>query len=71
LNNASGLTSKKTKRSGPRAASTITARPQEEPEAKRGRQGYRQRANGDLERMEGSLVYVIIPQQGKQSLTGE
>jgi hypothetical protein len=29
---------------------------QEEPEAKRGRQGYRQRANRDLERMEGSLV---------------
>ena len=27
----------------------------------KGREGYRQRANGDLERVEGSLVYVIDP----------
>ena len=26
----------------------------------KGREGYRQRANGDLERVEGSLVYVIV-----------
>ena len=26
----------------------------------KGREGYRQRANGDLERREGSLVYVMV-----------
>jgi hypothetical protein len=33
--------------------------------------GYSLRANGDLERREGSLVYVMVRQQSKQSLTGE
>jgi hypothetical protein len=28
----------------------------------KGREGYRQRANGDLERVEGGLVYVIVRQ---------
>src|SRR4029434_10015921 len=31
--------------------------------------GYSLRANGDLERQEGSLVYVMVRQQSKQSLT--
>ena len=34
-----------------------------------GCEGYRQRANGDLERVEGSLVYVIVRQQSSPSLT--
>jgi hypothetical protein len=38
-------------------------------DALKGREGYRQRANGDLERVEGSLVYVIVRQQGSPSLT--
>ena len=33
-----------------------------------GRPGYRLRDNGDLERREGSLVYVIVRQQSNQAL---
>ena len=33
-----------------------------------GRPGYHQRDNGDLERREGSLVYVIVRQQSNQAL---
>jgi hypothetical protein len=38
-------------------------------DALNGREGYRQRDNGDLERVEGSLVYVIVRQQSSLSLT--
>ena len=38
-------------------------------DALKGREGYRQRDNGDLERIEGSLVYVIVRQQSSPSLT--
>jgi hypothetical protein len=37
-------------------------------DALKGREGYRQRANGDLERVEGSLAYVIVRQQSSPSL---
>ena len=33
-----------------------------------GRPGYHQRDNGDLERREGSLVYVIVRQQSAPAL---
>jgi hypothetical protein len=33
-----------------------------------GRPGYHQRDNGDLERREGSLVYVIVRQQSNRAL---
>ena len=33
-----------------------------------GRPGYHQRDNGDLERREGSLVYVMVRQSGNQAL---
>ena len=33
------------------------------------REGYRLRDNGDLERVEGSLVYVIVRQQSNPSPT--
>ena len=37
-----------------------------------GRPGYHQRDNGDLERREGSLVYLIVRQQSNRALpTGE
>jgi hypothetical protein len=36
-------------------------------DALKGREGYRQRDNGDLERIEGSLVYVIVRQQSTQA----
>src|SRR5262245_5553573 len=35
--------------------------PEADFDAPKGRVGYRQRANGDLERLERSLVYVILP----------
>jgi hypothetical protein len=43
--------------------------PEADFDALKGREGYRQRANGDLERVEGSLVYVIVRQQRNASLT--
>ena len=33
-----------------------------------GRPGYHQRENGDLQRREGSLVYVIVRQQSNRQL---
>ena len=33
-----------------------------------GRPGYHQRDNGDLERREGSLVYLIVRQQSYRAL---
>jgi hypothetical protein len=36
-----------------------------------GRPGYHQRDNGDLERREGSLVYLLVRQQSATLLTGE
>jgi hypothetical protein len=38
-------------------------------DALKSREGYRQRENGDLERVEGSVVYVIVRQQSNASLT--
>jgi hypothetical protein len=43
--------------------------PEAEFDALKGREGYRQRADGDLERVEGSLVYVIVRQQSNPTLT--
>jgi hypothetical protein len=40
-------------------------------DALKGREGYRQRTNGDLECVEGSLVYVIVRQHSSPSLTTE
>jgi hypothetical protein len=42
--------------------------PEADFDALKGREGYRQRDNGDLERVEGSLVYVIVRQQSSPSL---
>ena len=36
-----------------------------------GRAGYHQRDNGDLERREGTLVYVIVRRQNNSTLIGE
>ena len=36
-----------------------------------GRPGYHERDNGDLERREGTLVYVIVRQQNNSTLIGE
>jgi hypothetical protein len=33
-----------------------------------GRPGYHQRDNGDLERREGSLIYVMVPKSSNQAL---
>jgi hypothetical protein len=38
-------------------------------DALKGREGYHQCANGDLERIEGSLIYVIVRQQSNSALT--
>jgi hypothetical protein len=43
--------------------------PEADFDALKGREGYRQRDNGDLERAEGSLVYVIVRQQSSPSIT--
>ena len=42
--------------------------PEADFDALKSREGYRQRANGDLERVEGSLVYVIVRQQSNPSI---
>jgi len=47
----------------------VIVRPSADFDALKGREGYRQRANRDLERVEGSLVYVIVRQQSNPSLT--
>jgi hypothetical protein len=44
--------------------------PRRDFDALKGREGYRQRANGDLERVEGSLVYVIVRQQSPSLTIG-
>jgi hypothetical protein len=52
-----------------KAPERVIVLPEADFDALKGREGYRQRANGDLERPEGSLVYVIVRQQGSPSLT--
>jgi hypothetical protein len=52
-----------------RAPERVIVLPEADFDALKGREGYRQRANGDLERIEGSLVYVMVRQQGNSSLT--
>jgi hypothetical protein len=52
-------------------AERVIVLPAEEFDALIGRPGYSLRANGDLERREGSLVYVMVRKQSKQSVTGE
>ena len=42
--------------------------PEADFDALKGGEGYRQRDTGDLERVEGSLVYVIVRQQSSPSL---
>jgi hypothetical protein len=56
---------------GGKAPERVIVLPGADFDALRGRQGYRQRANGDLERVEGSLVYVIVRQQSSPNLTAE
>ena len=52
-----------------KAPKRVIGLPSADFDALKGREDYRQRANGDLERVEGSLVYVIVRQQGNPSLT--
>ena len=50
------------------AAERVIVLPAEEFDPLVGRPGYSLRANGDLERQEGSLVYVMVRQQSNQAL---
>src|SRR6476659_9908723 len=52
-----------------KAPERVIVLPSADFDALKGREGYRQRDNGDLERREGSLVYVIVRQQSSPSLT--
>ena len=52
-----------------KAPERVIVLPSADFDAFKGREGYRQRANGDLERLEGSLFYVIVRQQSNPSLT--
>ena len=54
---------------GGKAPERVIVLPEADFDALKGREGYRQRANGDLERLEGSLVYVIVRQQSNRTLT--
>ncbi len=53
---------------GGKAPERVIVLPEADFDALKGREGYRQRANGDLERLEGSLVYVIVRQQSNRTL---
>jgi hypothetical protein len=56
--------------SGGRApAERVIVLPAEEFDTLIDRPGYRLRDNGDLERKEGSLVYVIVRQQSNRALS--
>jgi hypothetical protein len=54
--------------SGKASAERVIVLPEREFDALVGRPGYHQRDNGDLERREGSLVYLIVRQQRNQAL---
>jgi len=54
---------------GAKAPERVIVLPDTDFNALKGREGYRERANGDLERVEGSLLYVIVRQQSNPSLT--
>jgi hypothetical protein len=54
---------------GKASAERVIVLPGEEFDALIGRPGYHQRNNGDLERREGSLVYVIVRQQSNWALS--
>ena len=53
---------------GKASAERVIVLPGEEFDALIDRPGYHQRANGDLERREGSLVYLIVRQQSNRAL---
>jgi hypothetical protein len=53
---------------GKAAAERVIVLPGEEFDTLIGRPGYHQRDNGDLERREGTLVYVIVRQQSNWAL---
>ena len=54
--------------SGKASAERVIVLPGEEFDTLIGRSGYHQRNNGDLERREGSLVYLIVRQQSNRAL---
>ena len=56
---------------GKASAERVIVLPGEEFDALIGRPGYRLRNNGDLERREGTLVYVIVRRQNNSMLIGE
>ena len=53
---------------GKSPAGRVIVLPESEFDTLVGRPGYHQRDNGDLERREGSLVYVIVRQQSNRAL---
>ena len=53
---------------GKASAERVIVLPEGEFDALVGRPGYHERDNGDLERREGSLVYLIVRQQSNQAL---
>ena len=53
---------------GKASAERVIVLPGEEFDALVGRPGYRLRDNGDLERREGSLVYLIVRQRSNRAL---
>ena len=55
---------------GKASAERVIVLPGEEFDALIGRPGYRLRNNGDLERREGTLVYVIVRRQNNSSSIG-
>ena len=56
---------------GKSSAERVIVLPGEEFDALISRPGYHQRNNGDLERREGTLVYVIVRRQNNSTLIGE
>ena len=56
---------------GKASAERVIVLPGEEFDTLIGRPGYHQRNNGDLERREGTLVYVIVRRQNNSTLIGE
>ena len=53
---------------GKGSAERVILLPEGELDALVGRPGYHERDNGDLERREGSLIYLIVRQQSNQAL---
>jgi hypothetical protein len=54
---------------GKAPAERVIVLPEGEFDALIGRPGYHQRNNGDLERWEGRLVYVIVRQRSNRALS--